>query len=246
MKRAILLLILGGLTLPTRAEELQWLTDVPTALEKAKRENKTALLNFTGSDWCPTCMKLKSEVFDSPGFARFAPSAVLVEVDFPRHKPMAAVQARANYHLLDVYHISSFPTVVVLDPEGKEVGKIDYRPGGSVVFIARVLNLRFPNTSSPPLPEEPPAPPPPPRKPVVFTPPPPSVPNHYDSLALKGISGTRDRRMVLINNATLTVGETANVRVQDHEVVVSCKAIRDNSVLVTVNDKPMELKLGTH
>ena len=49
----------------------------------------------------------------------------------------------------------------------------------------------------------------PPRKSLTLVTIPPGVTNRYDSLALKAISGTKGRRMVQINNATLMVGETA-------------------------------------
>jgi hypothetical protein len=39
-------------------------------------------------------------------------------------------------------------------------------------------------------------------------------------------------------------GETAKVSVEDRTVVVSCKEIRDDSVLITCDGKSMELKLG--
>ena len=50
--------------------------------------------------------------------------------------------------------------------------------------------------------------------------------------------------MVLINNASMMTGETAKVRAEDKEVVVVCKEIRADSVLITCNGKPMELRLG--
>jgi hypothetical protein len=49
--------------------------------------------------------------------------------------------------------------------------------------------------------------------------------------------------MVLINNASLVAGETAKVRAEDKQVVVLCKEIREDSVLITCDGKPMELKL---
>ena len=85
-----------------------------------------------------------------------------------------------------------------------------------------------------------------PRNPLTLVLLPAGVTNQYDSLALKAISGTKDRRMVQINNATLMVGETADVKVQDRNIVVCCKEIRDDSVLITADDKPMELKLNKH
>src|SRR5206468_2245454 len=83
----------------------------------------------------------------------------------------------------------------------------------------------------------------PPRKPFVFSLPPPAAPLHYGPVALKGISGPKERRMVLINNASLMKGETAKVRAEDRDVLIVCKDIREDSVLVTCDGKELELKL---
>ena len=245
MKRLILLLILGWECLPAQGEQLlQWFTDAQAAQEKAKQENKFVLLDFTGSDWCGWCMRLKSEVFDQPEFVNFAQAnLVLVEVDFPRHKLLDQPQKEANYRLAETYHITGYPTIILLDRNGQQVGQTGYMPGGARAFdaeLARVLRIESKS------PETAPSQPEPPRKPATFASIPPTVPNHYGSLALKGLSGTKDRRLVLINNATLMVGETADVKVQNRDVVVYCKEIRDNSVLITADDKPMELKLREH
>ena len=64
------------------------------------------------------------------------------------------------------------------------------------------------------------------------------------ALALKAISGAPESRMALINNQTLMVGESGKVRVRDTRVEVVCKEIREDSVLITVDGKPCELKLG--
>ena len=51
-----------------------WLTDFSEAKAKAKEEGKPILIDFTGSNWCGWCIKLKKEVFSKPAF--FAPSIV--------------------------------------------------------------------------------------------------------------------------------------------------------------------------
>lgn len=234
------------LTLATQsswAEGLEWLGDLQAAKDKAKQENKFILLFFTGSDWCPWCMKLKREVFDQPEFADYARSTlVLVEVDFPRSKPMAHLQRQGNRVLQKSYGVTGYPTVVVLNQDGREIHRLGYVRGGPEAFIAQSGIGRNPVQilRSPPPPSEPE----PPRKPVVFTPIPPATPIHYGALALKAISGPKDRRMVLINNASMMSGETAKVAVEDRTAVVCCKEIRDDSVLITCNGEPMELKLG--
>ena len=35
-----------------------WLTDLPTAMVRAKAESKSILLIFHGSDWCPPCVEI--------------------------------------------------------------------------------------------------------------------------------------------------------------------------------------------
>src|SRR3954447_13789631 len=117
-------------TLLGRAGELNWLTDYDAAVAKAAREDKAVLVDFTGSDWCGWCMKLKSEVFDKPEFAEFARTRlVLVEGDFPHQKGMAQAQKQANERLPQAYHIPGFPTIVVLNQNGQQVGRTGYVAG---------------------------------------------------------------------------------------------------------------------
>jgi hypothetical protein len=57
------------------------------------------------------------------------------------------------------------------------------------------------------------------------------VPN---TLMLKGISGTGQRRFALINDATLETMERARVRVGQTNVIVRCLEIRTNSVIIEI------------
>jgi hypothetical protein len=82
-----------------------------------------------------------------------------------------------------------------------------------------------------------------PRHAPVYAPLPHVAPVQYDDLALKGISIAPSGRMALINNETLMVGESASVKLKDGHVQVVCKEIRDDSVLVTVDGKSVELKM---
>ncbi|MDB6026808.1 MAG: Colicin production protein [Verrucomicrobiales bacterium] len=74
----------------------------------------------------------------------------------------------------------------------------------------------------------------------------PVVPIVYHQLTLKGISGTGNKRLALINNQTLKEGESASVKVDTQKVKVFCKEIRDSSVLIEMDGKPeiFELLLG--
>jgi thioredoxin-related protein len=126
--------------LPTAKAE--WLTNFEKAKAEAKAQNKTLLILFTGSDWCPPCMMLDREVLEQPEFAAYAAKhLVLLEVDFPRVK-MQSLEARAeNLKLASRYGIDGFPTVVLLDSSGEPIGALGYQPGGPKPFIAAIEKL---------------------------------------------------------------------------------------------------------
>ena len=123
--------------------ELQWLTDLPKAQAQAKAEKKLVMLDFTGSDWCGWCIKLNKEVFSTPEFASYAKTnLVLMEVDFPRQKKLPENVKAANEALLKKYGVEGFPTIIVLNGEGKKVGELNYEPGGPKVFIKSLEALK--------------------------------------------------------------------------------------------------------
>src|SRR5205814_906777 len=96
-------------------------------------------------------------------------------------------------------HITGYPTIIILTPDGQMAGRTGYVPGGPAPFIARLEKAaRIGNPSAHPSPAAEPELEPP-HKPVTWKAPPPPVPIHYGALALKGISGPKDRPMVLIN-----------------------------------------------
>jgi hypothetical protein len=66
-----------------------------------------------------------------------------------------------------------------------------------------------------------------------------------DTLILRGISGTPQRRFALVNDATLEKGEQAKVRVGSSNVVVRCLEISNASVVLSVNgaSEPTQLSL---
>jgi protein disulfide-isomerase len=125
------------------AAQLDWLTDLNAAQERARAEKKLMLINFTGSDWCPPCMRLRKEVFSQPEFADYAKeNLVLLEADFPRGKQLPAAQQAANESLAKRFGIEAFPTIVVLNPDGKELGRLGYTPGGAKAFTGKIEQLR--------------------------------------------------------------------------------------------------------
>lgn len=64
-----------------------WLTDIDAGKKQAATENKAVLIEFTGSDWCQPCMKLRKNVTGTKEFETYAgKNYVLVEIDLARYK----------------------------------------------------------------------------------------------------------------------------------------------------------------
>jgi protein disulfide-isomerase len=137
-----LLILLAVTSAPFARGDLNWLTDLRKAQEQAKSDHKLVLINFTGSDWCPWCIRLDREVFSKPEFATYAKDhLVLVVADFPRSKPLSDDVRKHNEELADRFEIQGFPTIVVLNEHGKVVGELGYTPGGPAAFIEKLKKL---------------------------------------------------------------------------------------------------------
>jgi thiol:disulfide interchange protein len=120
--------------------ELSWGTDLPAALNQARSENKMVLLDFTGSDWCGWCIKFDQDVLSTGQFAGYAKSKlVLVRLDFPHHKEQDAALKQANEQLSKQFGVDGFPTFVLLNSAGKELGRqVGYLRDGPDAFIAEL------------------------------------------------------------------------------------------------------------
>lgn len=143
MKKIAIGLLVCWAALQASAADGEWLTDLSKAQAKAKAEKKLVLMDFTGSDWCGWCIRLNKEVFSQPEFIDYAKkNLVLLEVDFPNKKPQTEELKKANEALSKKYKIKGYPTIIVLDGDGKQIGKLDYQPGGPKAFIASLEKLK--------------------------------------------------------------------------------------------------------
>ncbi len=117
---------------------IEWMTDYELARELSREAGKPVLMNFTGSDWCPPCIQMKSDVLDTSTFQEYAKgNLVLLELDFPRQAPIDEELERQNEELASSYGVQGFPTFVVIDGEGEELRRsVGYTRGGPDAFIA--------------------------------------------------------------------------------------------------------------
>lgn len=116
-----------------------WMTDYDAALKAAAEQDKSILVNFTGSDWCLPCIVLHETVFDTETFKSLAPDQfVLLMLDIPRNAPhLAGVKGR-NEELAAQFGIDKYPTILLLDAEGRVYGETGYREGGPDEYLAHL------------------------------------------------------------------------------------------------------------
>jgi thioredoxin-related protein len=114
-------------------------TNFATSAALAKKANRALLLAFIGTDWSISSLKLDREVFDQPEFAdnsRY--NFLLCKLHFYQTQERPLETVRQNEELATKYNIQEFPTVVVLSPDGREIGRLGYVPGGVKAFAAAV------------------------------------------------------------------------------------------------------------
>jgi len=240
MKLKMIAVLLGVAAVAQPLTAANWLTEPSAAQDQARKEKKLILVNFTGSDWCSWCMKLKNEVFSKPEFDAFASeNLVLLEIDFPKKKALPAAVKKANAAFADKLKVSGYPTLHLLDADLKSLGEFGYLPGGPTRFLAKLKSVGGdrlkPATvaeTKPKQPEPEPAPEAPP--PPAFNGAPTFPAKIYTGLELKGIAGPANARLAMINNQTLGAGETGKVKLGDSVVKVKCLEVYDDRAVVMI------------
>src|ERR1700709_217000 len=101
MKLIVLLLLV--LSVPS----VNWLGDFKDAQIESAKSHKLILINFSGSDWCGPCIRLRKEILETGVFEAYAKEhLILVRADFPRQKKnqLDKEQVKRNESLADKYN----------------------------------------------------------------------------------------------------------------------------------------------
>lgn len=143
-KKLITGVVLAACVAPAFAA-VEWMTDMEAAKTRAAAENKALLLDFTGSDWCGWCIRIRKEVFDKPRFEEYIRDKfVPVEIDVPNNPNFDASLRKRNEELCNQYNVQGFPTILVTDAQGTVAGGF---VGGIVdpVKVETILNAGLAN-----------------------------------------------------------------------------------------------------
>ena len=134
--------LLAALVTPL-TDGAEWMTDFAAAKASAKAQNKDLLIDFTGSDWCGWCIRLKKEVFSKEAFKdEIHKHFVLVELDYPRKKKLPDALAAQNEKLKNEYAIRGYPTIFLTDADGRPYARTGYRRGGPEKYLEHLAQER--------------------------------------------------------------------------------------------------------
>lgn len=114
MKILAALLILAA---PAFAQGVKWEHDLATALKRAKAEKKMVFVDVW-AEWCPPCQFLKSKIFPTAAgeqaLAGVIPVSLMVQTKDRKDVEAAKKDAQR-------FDVEAFPTLVMLNSEGKEI-----------------------------------------------------------------------------------------------------------------------------
>jgi protein disulfide-isomerase len=141
---AVMLLVISCTAQETQNKtgKANWLTDIEEAKSIAAKNQLPILVNFTGSDWCQWCFKLRDEVFVQDAFAQYAEkNLVLLEVDFPRNNKQTDETKKSYQQLQAKFGVRGYPTILLMDANENEIARTGYQKGGAMMYISHLKGL---------------------------------------------------------------------------------------------------------
>lgn len=102
----------GQSSAPQSSSAIAWQTSLDDALALAKQSGKPLMVDFY-ADWCPPCKLLDQQTWPDPAVAQEAQNVISVKVDVD-----------ANPNAARNYRIGPIPTILWLDSNGGEKGRI--------------------------------------------------------------------------------------------------------------------------
>ncbi|MEO5714583.1 MAG: thioredoxin family protein [Luteolibacter sp.] len=105
----------------------KWLTKMDKAQEQSAETGLPILVLFTGTSWCPYCIKLEKDVFSQSEFKTFADqNLVLLLLDYG---PGGTPNNKKDEKLAKDYGVTGYPTYFLTDATGKQLAKGGFHDG---------------------------------------------------------------------------------------------------------------------
>lgn len=129
---------------------VSWMGNFNDALKLAGESHRQILINFSGSDWCGPCIRLRKEILETAAFEKYAGDhLVLVRADFPRQKKnrLSAEQTKLNEALAERFNPNGkFPFTVLTNENGKVIRSWDGFPEESPgQFVEEIAEAEMKN-----------------------------------------------------------------------------------------------------
>lgn len=134
----------SGIAKPYKASMDGWLVSLEEANALSEKTGLPIMANFTGTDWCGWCIKLRREVFDTQEFKNWAKeNVILLELDFPRKFQLPENIRAQNQQMQQALGVRGYPTIwfftLTNNDKGQVningLGKTGYVKGGTSAFI---------------------------------------------------------------------------------------------------------------
>ena len=126
----VLLLLVGAIA---DCHAFSWSNDLSGAIENARSSRRPVMIDFY-MDWCGWCKKLDKETYSDAKVQGFAQGFICVKVNGEKFS-----------NLVSKYLVEVYPTIVFLDPDGKEVSRIEgYAGPGEFLKTMEEVASKFP------------------------------------------------------------------------------------------------------
>lgn len=145
MKKKIYLISVAAAMLLATAcsSETAWFQTVEQGKKTALEQKKDLFILFTGSDWCPWCIRLEQEVLGQSAFKGKAwKGFVPVKLDMLRKTKLPEKRQQYIRDMMGFYGAEGFPTVVLADAAGLPYAVTGYVKGGTAVYLSNMTALQ--------------------------------------------------------------------------------------------------------
>ncbi|HMO12680.1 MAG TPA: thioredoxin family protein [Pirellulaceae bacterium] len=120
-----------------------WSEDAATTVAESISGGRDILVLFTGSDWCPPCIQLETKILSQTDFqSGVKDKFLLLRLDYPRNSEQQAAIKEQNTEWAKRYGITSFPTVMLLDPKQRPYAFTGFRDDTPEAYATHISNLQ--------------------------------------------------------------------------------------------------------